>query len=406
MERAAQLRQSNQLQHNRSQVMPGSRTDDIVPQNPNHKTLREGELTYPFSGEINLKKKAMSPEAYNQDLLVHMGPSKSRTRLEQAPQQILQFQRHQDDSKEGKAVHFSYPSMDFNFELQVGTASQFKVINKHNIQKIDQPMLPYKMDTSNQNPPSSMKHDAPPASSQMDVSLQNKSNFTSMLAKNKAQKQQDRSFDKRQAQTGLATEPLQDCLILNQSFASKQALLANLQTQRSATRIKDNQQSASRLKKQDLQPPHAMSPPAVEPQIIERNQPIEGATAEIKKPEHPKITAHKDGRKSRKKLIQEAKQSIVTASHFKSTLKHDVSDQTSGGNHKKGSDEPSEIASPHAESSMSQKNNVTYRRRFMSQETNRNIAIEELNRYGKAGRDPQKSPAALREGKAHVPGTA
>ena len=81
--------------------------------------------------------------------------------------------------------------MEFNFELQVGTSHQFKIINDQNVQKIDQPVLPYKLDPqATSSPPSPQRHDnGKPASSQMDVSVQNKSNFTSMLAKNKAQKQ-------------------------------------------------------------------------------------------------------------------------------------------------------------------------------------------------------------------------
>jgi len=124
----------NLIPQNRSQVLRQHLIDDIVPKRPTHRTQRPGDFEQPLSGEINLQKKALSPEAQNKDLLIPMYPEWRKTKQEKYKKNlIIQFQR----TDEGKGVHFSYPNMDFNFELQVGTSHQFKIINAQNVQKID-----------------------------------------------------------------------------------------------------------------------------------------------------------------------------------------------------------------------------------------------------------------------------
>ena len=72
---------------------------------------------------------------------------------------------------------------------------------------------------------------------------------------------------------------------------------------------------------------------------------------------------------TKKKVIKETKNSIISVSHFKSTLRDHVSDNLSMN--KVGVPQRSEITSPNDNSTISQR--AHFRRRFMSQEGSRDM---------------------------------
>jgi len=102
------------------------------------------------------------------------------------------------------------------------------------------------------------------------------------------------------------------------------------------------------LNKSEVKSPMAMSPPQLSTKNVDN---IRDNKPHLKKPEQPKITMGHEEPKTRRRVIKEATNSIISASHFKSTLRDHLSDNTSL--HKQLAQDRSDITSPHDNSTIS-----------------------------------------------------